>query len=55
MAGKNTSAVAFGAAQETPATNDFIDLFQKHLLLLLDDVAPKMGDIGRDSSELLWL
>ena len=55
MAGKNTSDVAFGAAQETPATNDFIDLFQKHLLLLLDDVAPKMGDIGRDSSELLWL
>ena len=55
IAGRNCPAVSFGAAKETPSANDFLDLFHKHLLLLIGDVAPKMGDIGRDSSELLWL
>ena len=54
MTGSNAGDTFQGVSASSPTADDFLQVVRNRQLLLLHDVAPT-DDIGRDSSEMLWL
>lgn len=45
----------FGASKDASTSEDFLQLYENHQFLLLQDIVPAGIMTGRDSSEIIWL